>query len=163
VVLTEWIRENESVVQALLDDATATFDGISLDDLEAVFEMAWNDGEIGEGELVAAAVRQQAEAYEKVRDLLGGEKTRGAVAVGIRRSPGRATGLTDDGISWETVLGSSRLPSIQRVRQLIEEAKNERIDDDAKLPTQAKLPTPTTTRGQNDQAAVGASERRRDR
>jgi len=35
VVLTEWIRENESVVQALLDDATATFDGISLDDLEA--------------------------------------------------------------------------------------------------------------------------------
>jgi len=28
VVLTEWIRENESVVQALLDDATATFDGI---------------------------------------------------------------------------------------------------------------------------------------
>jgi len=98
-VLTEWIRENESVVQALLDDATATFDGISLDDLEAVFEMAWNDGEIGEGELVAAAVRQQAEAYEKVRDLLGGEKPVGAVAVGIRRSPGRATGLTDDGIS----------------------------------------------------------------
>jgi len=67
-------RENESVVQALLDDATATFDGISLDDLEAVFEMAWNDGEIGEGELVAAAVRQQAEAYEKVRETsLGGE------------------------------------------------------------------------------------------
>jgi len=78
VVLTEWIRENESVVQALLDDATATFDGISLDDLEAVFEMAWNDGEIGEGELVAAAVRQQAEAYEKVRDLLGARKTRGS-------------------------------------------------------------------------------------
>jgi len=99
VVLTEWIRENESVVQALLDDATATFDGISLDDLEAVFEMAWNDGEIGEGELVAAAVRQQAEAYEKVRDLLGARKPVGAVAVGIRRSPGRATGLTDDGIS----------------------------------------------------------------
>jgi len=101
VVLTEWIRENESVVQALLDDATATFDGISLDDLEAVFEMAWNDGEIGEGELVAAAVRQQAEAYEKVRDLLGGEKPVGAVAVGIRRSPGRATGLTDHGIGWD--------------------------------------------------------------
>lgn len=134
VVLTEWIRENESVVQALLDDATATFDGISLDDLEAVFEMAWNDGEIGEGELVAAAVRQQAEAYEKVRDLLGGEK-----------NPWEQLQSAYDGLqaeqpdsptteSVETVLGSSRLPSIQRVRQLIEEAKNPKLpgaDDDA--------------------------------
>jgi len=79
---------------------------------------------IGEGELVAAAVRQQAEAYEKVRDLLGGEK-----------NPWEQLQSAYDGLqaeqpdsptteSVETVLGSSRLPSIQRVRQLIEEAKN---------------------------------------
>jgi len=47
--------------------------------------------------------------------------------------------------SVETVLGSSRLPSIQRVRQLIEEAKN------------PKLPGPTTTRGQNYSALPKSS------
>jgi len=45
------------------------------------------------------------------------------------------------------VLGSSRLPSIQRVRQLIEEAKN------------PKLPGPTTTRGQNYSALPKSSGR----
>jgi len=145
VVLTEWIRENESVVQALLDDATATFDGISLDDLEAVFEMAWNDGEIGEGELVAAAVRQQAEAYEKVRDLLGGEKTRGEQLQSAYDGLQAEQPDSPTTESVETVLGSSRLPSIQRVRQLIEEAKN------------PKLPGPTTTRGQNYSALPKSS------
>jgi len=99
VVLTEWIRENESVVQALLDDATATFDGISLDDLEAVFEMAWNDGGSVRVNSLPPPCVSRPKRTRRFETSLGREKPVGAVAVGIRRSPGRATGLTDDGIS----------------------------------------------------------------
>jgi len=88
--------------------------------------------------------RQQAEAYEKVRDLLGGEKP-------VEQLQSAYDGLQAEQPdsptteSVETVLGSSRLPSIQRVRQLIEEAKN------------PKLPGPTTTRGQNYSALPKSS------
>lgn len=134
VELTEWIRENESVVQTLLDEATATFDGISFGDLGAVFETAWNDGQVSEGELVASTVRQQAEDYEKVRTLLGGdpslwEQLR-SVHDGLQSN--HPDSPTTESIG--TVLESSRPPSIQRIRQLIEEAKDPKLpgaDDDA--------------------------------
>jgi len=144
VVLTEWIRENESVVQALLDDATATFDGISLDDLEAVFEMAWNDGGSVRVNSLPPPCVSRPKRTRRFETSLGARKPVGAVAVGIRRSQAeQPDSPTTESV--ETVLGSSRLPSIQRVRQLIEEAKN------------PKLPGPTTTRGQNYSALPKSS------
>jgi len=107
--------------------------------------MAWNDGEIGEGE---TRCRRRASAGRSVRE--------GSRPPWGRENPWEQLQSAYDGLqaeqpdsptteSVETVLGSSRLPSIQRVRQLIEEAKN------------PKLPGPTTTRGQNYSALPKSS------
>ena len=132
--LTEWLRENESEVGGLLDDATATFDDVSLDDLESMFGTAWIGDQITEGELVDSFVRQQAEDYEKVRDLLGGESSPWSELQSAHddlRANHPDSPTTE---SVATVLNASRPPSLQRVRQLIEAAKNPKppgADDDA--------------------------------
>jgi hypothetical protein len=134
VELTEWLREHESAVASLLDDTTTTFDDVSFDELRSVLEVAWNDGQIDEGSLVDSAVREQATEYETVRAL-------------FEEAPSPWSQLQSDyeelraehpdsptTESVSTVLGAARPPSIQRVRQLIEEAKNPRrpgADDDA--------------------------------
>jgi hypothetical protein len=132
--LTEWLRENGSTVDGLIDDATETFDGVSFGALKSVFELAWHGDRIDEGELVDSAVRRQAEEYGTVRELLEGDpspwsKLRSAhekLHAAHRESP------TTESVS--TVLDASRPPSIQRVRQLIKEAadpKQPGADDDA--------------------------------
>jgi hypothetical protein len=131
--LTEWVRENELMVQTLLDKATDTFSEISFDDLESVFETVWNGGRINEEALVDAAVRQQAETYEKVRDLLGGDPSPWSKleSTGDTLRAEHPDSPTTEAV--ETVLDVSRPPSLQRVRQLIKEAKNPKppgADDD---------------------------------
>jgi hypothetical protein len=124
--LTDWLRENESEVGGLLEEATATFDGVSLDNLESMFETAWSGDQITEGELVDSSVRQQAEAYEKVRDLLEGESSSWSELQSAHDDlrANHPDSPTMESVS--TVLNASRPPSHQRVRQLIEEAKNPR-------------------------------------
>jgi hypothetical protein len=122
--LTSWVRENESAVEALLSDGTDTFEGISLDSLESMFEAAWNDGQIDEQQLVSATVRQQAKTYEKVQALLVGDpspwsRLESAVASLRADHPESPTTAT-----IEAALGASQPPSLQRVQQLIEEASN---------------------------------------
>ena len=127
---TDWIRENESQVTALLDEATDTFDGISFDDLESMFETGWGDCQIDESELVAATVRQQAETYEKVRELLSGDPSLWSELNSTRdtlRSEHPDSPTTE---AVETVLGASRPPTPERVRQLIKEAKKPRTGGD---------------------------------
>ncbi|MUV56613.1 hypothetical protein [Halogeometricum sp. CBA1124] len=132
--LTEWLRENESTVASLLDDATATFDGVSFDELRSVLEVAWNDGQLDEGSLVDSAVRPQAEEYEKVRELLEGEPSPWSQLQSDYKELQAAHPDSPTTESVSTALSASRPPSIQRVRQLIEEAKNPKPpgpDDDA--------------------------------
>jgi len=134
VELAAWIRENESEIQTLLDEATATFDGISFGDLEGVFETAWNDGSVGEDDLVASAVRQQTEDYEKVREILGGEPSPWAQLQSAYDDLQAEHSDSPTTESIGTVLDSSRPPSIQRIRQLIDEATDPKpagADDDA--------------------------------
>jgi hypothetical protein len=132
--LTEWLRANESDVEALLKDATATFDGVSFDNLESVFEAIWNGKQITEGELVDSSVRQQAKGYEKIRSLLEGEPSPWSE---LQSAYGDLQANHPDSPTTEsvaTVLNASRPPSLQRVRQLIEEAKDPKppgADDDA--------------------------------
>lgn len=132
--LTEWLRENESTVNMLLDDATATFNSVTFGDLESVLEVAWNGGQIDEGDLVGSAVRQQAEDYEQVREILEGEPSPWSKLQSAHEElqTEHPDSPTTDSVS--TVLDASRPPSIQRVRQLIEEAKDPKppgADDDA--------------------------------
>jgi hypothetical protein len=132
--LTEWVHKNESTIKSILDEATATFEEISLDKLESVFEAVWNGGDLTEDDLVESAVRQQAETYETVREILAGDPSpwsqlESAGATLREEHPDSPT--TD---SVETVLEASRLPSLRRVQQLIEEAKDPKppgADDDA--------------------------------
>jgi hypothetical protein len=131
--LTDWVRENESMVKTLLGDATSMFDGVSFDILESVFEAAWNGGQIDEGELVTSAARQQAETYETVRDLLDGDPSPWSKleSAGETLHVEHPESPTTEAV--ETVLGASRPPSLQRVQQLIENAndpKSPGADDD---------------------------------
>ncbi|ELZ28951.1 hypothetical protein C474_13654 [Halogeometricum pallidum JCM 14848] len=132
--LTKWLRDNESEVGSLLDDATTTFDDVSFDELESIFEITWSGDQLTEGELVGSSTRQQAEDYEKVRELLEGESSPWSELQSAHddlRTDHPDSPTTE---SVATVLNASRPPSLQRVRQLIEEAKNPKppgADDDA--------------------------------
>ena len=120
--LSEWVRATESEITQLVDDATATFEAVSFDSLDSVFETAWNGEQLDEATLVDSTVQQQAETYATAREILSGEP-----------SPWSQLEATLDPLqaeypdsptteSVQTVLNSSRPPSLRRVQQLIEEA-----------------------------------------
>jgi len=124
--LTTWVRENESSVRTLLDDATDTFSGVSFDSIEGVFGTAWDGDQIEEAALVASSVRQQAKTYENVHEILDGDPSPWAQleSAGETLRAEHPDSPTTEAV--ETVLGSSRPPSLQRVQQLIDEADDPR-------------------------------------
>lgn len=132
--LSEWLREHESAVKALLADATATFDGVSLGALASIFDAAWAGDRITEGALVDSSIRQQAEAYERVRALLDGDLSLWSAleSAHAELEANHPDSPTTESVT--TVRSVSRPPSIDRVRQLIEEANDPKqpdADDDA--------------------------------
>jgi hypothetical protein len=135
--LTEWLRVHESTVTALLDEATATFDGVSFGALESVFGVAWDGGRIDEGALVDSAVQRQAEEYATVRELLDGEPSPWSKLRSAHEDL-RAThpdSPTTESVS--TVLDASRPPSIQRVRRLLADADDPRTGGGIRADLQA--------------------------
>ncbi|MFC7074432.1 hypothetical protein ACFQJ7_08255 [Halovenus rubra] len=124
--LTTWVQEHELSVRTLLDDATDTFSSVSFDSIEVVFETAWDGGQIEEATLVASSVRQQARTYENVHKILDGDPSPWAQleSVGNTLRAEHPDSPTTEAV--ETVLGSSRPPSLQRVQQLIDEADDPR-------------------------------------
>jgi len=132
--LTEWISQNESTIRSILDEATATFEEVSFSKLESVIDSAWNGGQLTEDDLVESAVRQQAETYDTVREILAGDPSPWSQleSAGATLREGHPDSPTTDSV--ETVLDASRPPSLRRVQQLIEEAKDPKppgADDDA--------------------------------
>ncbi|WP_302080588.1 hypothetical protein [Salinibaculum rarum] len=131
--ITAWVQDNEADIRALLEEATATFDDISFDSLEAVFETAWDGEQIDEAALVASSVRQQAKTYEQARAILDGKTSPWSqlkAAGDTLREEYHDSPTTESVVS---VLNASRPPSRQRVQQLIEEAEDPqppRPDDD---------------------------------
>ena len=127
--LTNWIRETEPTVKTLLDDGTDTFEGISLDNLESMFESVWNNEEINEQQLVADTIRQQAKIYKKVRNLLAGDPSPWSKleSAGASLGADHPESPTTDAV--EAVLDASQPPSLQRVQQLIEEASDPKPPD----------------------------------
>ncbi|WP_254526165.1 hypothetical protein [Natrinema caseinilyticum] len=131
--LSTWLGENESPVRTLLEDATDTFSDVSFDSLEKVFETAWDGDQIEEAALVASSVRQQAKTYENVHEILDGDPSLWAQLepAGDTLRAEHPDSPTTEAV--ETVLGSSRPPSLQRVQQLIDEADDPKppgADDD---------------------------------
>lgn len=97
-----------------------------MDGLESLFETVWDDGQISEGDLVDSTVRQQADDYERVRGLLAGDPSLWSQLQSAHNSLQADYPDSPTTESVDTVLESTRLPSVQRVEQLIEEAKHPR-------------------------------------
>ncbi|WP_415383021.1 hypothetical protein [Halosimplex sp. TS25] len=127
--LSAWVRENESTVKTLLEHATDTFSGISFDHLEPVFETAWAGDQIEEEALVASSVRQQAKAYEKIRGILDGDPSPWNQLEAARETLRTDHPDSPTTAAVDTVLDSSRPPSLQRVQQLIDEADDPKPPD----------------------------------
>lgn len=126
VELVDWLSENEASVRGILDDARAEFDEVALDELEAVFASAWDEEEIEEGDVV-----EQTKTYEQCRKLF--DSTEGASlwsqleAAGDRLDADHPRSPTTTAV--ENTLESSRPPSVQRVEQLVKEAKDPKPPD----------------------------------
>jgi hypothetical protein len=165
--ITAWVQDNEGEIKALLEEATTTFDDISFDTLQAVFETAWAGKQIDEAALVASGVRQQAETYERVQAVLDGEP-----------SPWSQLQTAGEGLRDEhpdspttksvvTVLNESRPPSRQRIQQLIEEAEDPqppRPDDDVwadlqRVAEELRQELPNATITDNVTSVVDSEER----
>ncbi|MCO8245353.1 hypothetical protein [Haladaptatus sp. AB643] len=118
--LTKWIRENESVIQTLLNDVTATFDSISSGNLESVFEVAWGGDEIEERELVGSSIEQQLEDFEKGRDILRGDPSLWSQLEARYKTLHTEYLESPTTRSVKTALDASRPPSIEEVQRLID-------------------------------------------
>ena len=135
--LSEWVRNNESTINQLVDDAVATFDGVSFDGLGSVFESAWEDGNIDERELADSAVQRQAETYATVREVLTGDPTPWSKLVSAQEKLHQEYPDSPTTESVETVLSASKPPSLRRIQQLIEEAEDPRTGGDSWADLQA--------------------------
>ena len=131
--LSAWLRSNEDAVRGIVEDATDEFDDVVLGDLEDAFEAAWAGEDLSEGDVVDSAVVQQAETYERARELL--DDADGSALWSQLRAAGEElreeypdSPTTE---SVETTLAASRPPSVRRVRQLIERANDPITGGDA--------------------------------
>ncbi|WP_254767378.1 hypothetical protein [Salinilacihabitans rarus] len=124
--LTTWIRSNQDSVQRVLDEATTEFDEIDLNDLEETFEPIWDGDDVTEREIVDSTVVQQAETYERVRELFddssGSSLWSQLQDAGEQLREEHPESPTTEAV--ETVLSASRPPTKRRVRQLIQEAED---------------------------------------
>jgi predicted RNase H-like HicB family nuclease len=124
--LSEWLRENETDVVALLEESNATFEAVQYDELRDVFETAWAGDTIEEGELVATTTLQAAEVFAECRALLDdtdGESRWSA----LKNASEELDESHPDSPTTEKVartIDASRPPSIDRVERLLEEAES---------------------------------------
>jgi hypothetical protein len=129
--LGAWLRSSEDAVRGIIDAATEEFDDVALDDLQGVFERAWEGEEVSERDIVDSTVVQQAESYERIRKLF--DDTGGASLWSQLQEAGEE--LESDHPESPTteavkkVLNSSQPPTERRVRQLIERAKDPQQPD----------------------------------
>jgi len=124
--LTPWVSENEATMAERLATARETFEEISLDSLESLFEAVWNGEKVSEGELVTSTVGQQSEEYETARELLDGDPSLWSQLQSAHDSLQTDYPESPTTESIASVLESGRLPTVRRVEQLIEEAENPR-------------------------------------
>jgi hypothetical protein len=165
--LTTWMQENESSVRMLLEDATDTFSDVSFDSLKQVFEIAWDGDQMEEAALVASSVRQEAKTYENVHEILDGDPSPWAQleSAGETLRAEHPDSPTTEAV--ETLLGSSRPPSLQRVQQLINEADDPKppgADDDVwadlqRVAEELRQELPNATITDEVTAVVDADER----
>ncbi|WP_121821036.1 hypothetical protein [Halostella salina] len=123
--LVTWLYAHDGSSKEIADRVSVEFEGVTIDDLYDLFETAWEGGSFSEEELVDPSVVQQAERYKKARRLLeaaGGEASlwsqlRDASSQLEEEYPNHP--VTSD---VEETLSRSQPPSVDEVKQLLEEA-----------------------------------------
>jgi len=128
--LSEWVRTTEPDITQLIDDTIATFDAVSFDSLDSMFERAWDGEQIDEATLVDSTVQQQAETYATAREILGGDPSPWSQLEAMLDPLQAEYPDSPTTESVRTVLTASRPPSLRRVQQLIEEADDPRTGGD---------------------------------
>lgn len=124
--LATWLRSNEDGVRRIVETATDEFEDVVLGELEALFETAWDGAALSEREVVDPTAVQQAETYERVRELL--DDTGGRSLWSRLRDAGEELRAehpdspTTDAV--ESALASTRPPTERRVQQLLERAND---------------------------------------
>ncbi|MHC3438958.1 hypothetical protein ACYJ1Y_12885 [Natrialbaceae archaeon A-gly3] len=127
--LSDWLRANEEPVRGVLEDATAEFEDIAIDDLQAMFDTAWSGDDVTEREVVTSRAIQQATTYERVRELFDSGS---GPWVQLQEAGERLREEHPESPTTDTVLRAleaSRPPTERRVRQLLKKA------DDPKPPS----------------------------
>ena len=129
--LRTWLQSNEDDVRTVVGKATEEFDDIVSSDLQDVFETAWA-GEIPpEGDIVDLGAVQQAKTYEQVRTLF--DDTDGVSLWAQLQEAGQELRAEHSNSptteSVQTVLDGSHPPTEARVVQLLEEAKDPKVEE----------------------------------
>lgn len=125
--LCAWLSTHNKATQDMLNRIEAEFDDVSVDDLKAVCETAWNGNTIPEKELVRATVRRQAEQYDKARQLLDASGSETSLWVKLQDA---VTQLADERPSHPTTLEIKQTlektepPAVKKVERLLTEAED---------------------------------------
>jgi hypothetical protein len=131
VEIADWLREHETRVRNILDATRAEFEEVALDELEAVFDSAWDDGEVKEGAVVDQLVVEQTTTYERCRKLFddtdGSSLWTQLETAGDELETKHPRSPTTTAV--QNTLTSARPPTVQRVEQLIEEAEDPKPPD----------------------------------
>ena len=125
--LVTWLYAHDGSSKEIADRVSVEFEGVSIDELSALFETAWDGDAFSEAELVDPAVVQQAQRYASARRLLEDGAQKESLWSQLRDASKR---LEDEYPNHPTTndvtetLARSQPPSVDEVQRLLEEAED---------------------------------------
>jgi hypothetical protein len=125
--LTTWLSAHDGSSKETVDRVAVEFNGVTIDDLYELFEMAWNGDSLSEEDLVDPTVVQQAKRYERARRLVEASGSEASLWSQLREASERLEEerpnhpVTTD---VNEMLSRSQPPSVGDVEQLLGEAEN---------------------------------------
>jgi hypothetical protein len=125
--LSTWLFAHDGTSKETADRVSVEFEGVSIDALYELFELAWDGDSFTEAELVTPTVIQQAQRYETARRLLVAASGEDSLWSQLRDASKRLENeypthpVTTE---IEDTLSRSQPPGVDEVEQLIEAAEN---------------------------------------
>ncbi|AWB28450.1 hypothetical protein [Halococcoides cellulosivorans] len=124
--LTTWLFAHDASSKEIGDRVSVEFEGLTIDELYALFETAWEGDSFSEEKLVDPTVVQQAKRYSKARELLespDGEASLWSQLQDASRRLDEEYPNHPVTSNVEETLAQSRPPSITEVEELLEAAE----------------------------------------
>jgi hypothetical protein len=125
--LSTWLFAHDGSSKETADRVSVEFDGVSIDALYELFELAWDGDSFGEADLVNPTVIQQAKRYETARRLLeasGGEDSLWSQLRDAAKQLDEEYPTHPITSEIKDTLSQSQPPSVDEVEQLIEDAED---------------------------------------